>query len=214
MQKLLVLAATGMAAVLMAGCATCEKGDKSVSVAVKREGTKVWIDYAVNIHEHLLSGLSHIYRIADILRYYGEDVDTDWLTGISGEAFAYYYHPGGTFLTPFVHSWDSALAALEAYGYSGEWMTSEPGSNVEPSLRAPEREINAGRLVVAPGIKASKNGINSRCHYWFIVNGVHVQEKEVSLVGSRHRAANFIPPSSRRGQAARLTHPFGGGILP
>ena len=212
MQKLWILMATGMAAVLMPGCAIYEKGGKSVGVSVMCEGTEVWIDYAVDVHKHPLSGLSHIYRIADVLRYYGQDVDTDWLMGISGEAFAYYYHPDGTFLTPFVHSWDSALAGLEAYGYSGQWVTSERGNSVEPSLRAIEREINAGRLVLAPGIEASKNGINSRCHYWFIVNGVDMREQEVSLVGSRNRAASFIPLPKGDSRDPR-EHPRWYGIL-
>jgi len=170
---------------------TMTKPNYAKLAKVQREGGKVWIDYAVDVHEHSLSGLSHIYRIADVLRYYGKDVDMDWLMGVSGEAFAYYYSPDGTYLTPFVHSWDSALAALEAYGFEGEWRF-EKGADVEPSLRAIRAEIEAGRLVLAPGIKASANGINSRCHWWFIVNGVDVEAREVSLVRTRDRTADFI----------------------
>jgi hypothetical protein len=131
-------------------------------------------------------------RIADVLRYHGVEVDLDWLMGVSGEAFVCYYHPDGTYLTPFVHSWDSALAALEAYGYTGEWR-SERGADVGPSLRAISDEIEAGRLVLAPGIKASKDSVNSCCGSWFIVNGVDVEKREVSLVRARDRTADFIP---------------------
>ena len=159
-------------------------------VSTEREGTAASIDYAVDIHEHPLSGLSHIHRIADLLRYYGQDVEIDWLMGVSGEAFAYYYHPDGTYLTPFVHSWDSALAALEAYGFEGEWR-SEKGADVEPSLRAIRDEIGSGRLVIAPGIKASPNGVNSRCHWWFVVNGVDVEAHEVSRLEEAGAPANF-----------------------
>lgn len=132
-------------------------------------------------------------RVADVLRFHGVDVDDDWLMGVSGEAFAYYYHPDGTYLTPFVHSWDWALAALEAYGFTGEWREAGCGTGVEPSLRTLEREIEAGRLVIAPGIKASRNGINSRCHWWFVVNGVDVEGQQVNLVRTCDRAANFAP---------------------
>ena len=34
----------------------------------------------------------------------------------SGEAFCYYYHPDGTFLSAMVHSYDVMNAALGLYG--------------------------------------------------------------------------------------------------
>ncbi len=157
---------------------------------VRCEGGRVWIDYAPDVDESYLSGLSHIMRVADVLRFHDVDVDYEWLMGASGEAFAYYYHPDGTYLTPFVHSWDSALVALEAYGFEGEWRFGK-GADVEPTLRAIRDEIQAGRLVLAPGIKASTNGVNSRCHWWFILKGVDVEERKVSLLQTRDRAADF-----------------------
>ena len=161
--------------------------------SILQDGTRIWIDWAADIDESGLSGLSHIYRLADLMRFYGVEVDFDWLMGISGEAFAHYYHPDGTFLTPFTHAWDSALTGLRAYGFYGEWMTSGRGTGVESSLRTIEHEIKAGRPVIAPGIKASKDSIHSRCHYWFIMNGVDVLEKQASLVGSPDCSVNFVP---------------------
>ncbi len=159
---------------------------------VRHEGSRAWIDYASDIDESVHEGLSHICRIADVLTYYGVDADIDWLMGVSGEAFCYYYHPDGTSLTPFVHSWDSALAALEASGFDGTWDYQET-DDIRPTLDTIKEEIEAGRPVIAPGIKASKNGINSRCHYWFVVNGVDTERQEVSLLEKGGKTDSFAP---------------------
>jgi hypothetical protein len=180
-----------IAAVLLVGCTTSEKRDRDMGRSVKREDTRIWIDYAVDIDGSCLEGLSHIYRIADVLRFYGVEADTDWLMGVSGEAFCYYYHPDGTFLSPFTHSWDSALAALEAVGFKGMWRY-QPASQTQSALETIRTEIEAERPVIAPGIQASANKINSRCHYWFIVNGVDIENQKISLLGNRDDAKNFM----------------------
>lgn len=191
MSKRRLFMVTGIAAASLWGGTTSEKGEESLGVSVKREGTKVWIDYAADIDENCLDGLSHIYRITDVLRFYSVYVDADWLMGVSGEAFCYYYHPDGTFLSPFTHSWDSALAALEAMGFEGTWNY-QPASQTQSALETIRAEIDAGRLVIAPGIKASANKINSRCHYWFIVNGVDAENRKVSLLENSDNAKNFM----------------------
>ena len=151
---------------------------------VKREGGKVSIEGVKNFtNDH--SGLSHLRAIACVLEFHGESVDFDRLMGISGEAFCYYYHPDGTFLSEFVHSWDIANAALGPYGYEGVWR-SEPTHDVTPALEAIQSEIEQGRLVIAPGIMPADDGIHSLCGRWFVVSRIDLPSKRVQVLGSEN----------------------------
>ena len=134
------------------------------------------------------AGLSHIAAVEAVLRFRGVDVNRDWLMGVSGEAFGFYYHPDGTFLSRFVHSWDSAGAALTTYGYRGQWHH-DAGADIGPSLEIVRREIGAGRAVIAPGIHPSPDGVHSLCNYWFVVTGVDVDAGRVQLVGAADAGA-------------------------
>ena len=129
------------------------------------------------------AALCHIRRVGDAMRGHSVDVSDDWLMGASGEAFCVYFHPDGTFLTPFVHSWDSALAAVEACGGSARWLESERGTRAGPTLEAIAQAVASGRSVIGPGIRAATNGVNSQCHYWFLVDGVDVEHRTVRLRG-------------------------------
>ena len=148
---------------------------------VKRGDGKVWIEGVGNF-ENTQAGLSHLRALACVLKHHGEKVDWDWLMGVSGEAFCYYYHPDGTYLSQFVHSWDVVNAALGVYGYEGTWRF-EPEPDVTPALEAIASELAAGRPVIAPGILPSSNRINSQCNWWFVVTGVDVDARTVRLLG-------------------------------
>ena len=150
---------------------------------VKRQGSKVWLDGVANF-DNSDEGVSHLRAVACLLRNYGEEVDWDWLMGASGEAFCYYYHPSGTFLSQFVHSWDVANTALGLYGYAGRWRPACTSDDIAPGLAAIEAEIAPGRLLIAPGIMPERDGIRSRCHYWFIICGVDPDARKVTLLGA------------------------------
>jgi hypothetical protein len=166
--------------------------ENAVKADVKNEGGKVWIE-GVSDFANLDSGLSHLRAIRCVLEYYGEEVDWDWLMGVSGEAFCYYYHPDGTCLSQYVHSWDIANAALGAYGYTGRWRT-ELSPDVTPALDAIWRELSNRRLVIAPGIMPGRDGISSQCGHWFVVTGIDREERRVKLCGAPGGKAEFKLP--------------------
>ncbi|MCC7145851.1 MAG: hypothetical protein IT443_05350 [Phycisphaeraceae bacterium] len=134
--------------------------------------------------ENIDSDLSHLKAIRCVLEYHGQTVDWDWLLGASGEAFCYYYHPDGTHLTQFVHSWDIANSALSLYGYGGQWRAASPGNDIAPAWSALASELAAGRLIIAPGIMPYWNGINSRCDHWYIVTGLDPAAGKVTILGA------------------------------
>jgi hypothetical protein len=128
------------------------------------------------------SGLSHMRALQSVMKHHGADVDRDWLLGVSGEAFCNYYHPDGTFLTEHVHSWDSALAALQAYGFTGEWHH-QAGPDTGDTLNFIEGELAAGRPVVVPGAMPAPDG-TSHCGFWFVASGLNQEERRWRLNGT------------------------------
>ena len=176
---------------------------------MKQDGNMIGIE-GVDNFDNLDGGLSHLRAIACVLSYYGEKVDWDWLMGMSGEAFCYYYHPDGTFLSQSVHSWDVAGAALGAYGYAGKWRF-EPSDDTTPALTTIESEIAHGRLVIAPGIMPSPDGMGSRCHYWFVVTGMDRKAQKVRLLGAEEREVEASLPFGDSDKSSR--HPRWYGIV-
>jgi len=154
--------------------------------------------------------LSHLHAIRCVLRFHGREVDWDDLMGMSGEAFCHYYHPDGTFLSQYVHSWDVANAALESCGMSGTWRC-EPSDDVESVLEAMEGELSAGRPVIAPGITPSPDGVHSRCNHWFVVTGLDRAARKVWLMGAgQGEVETPLPEGDSPDPAA---HPRWYGIL-
>jgi len=154
--------------------------------------------------------LSHMRAIACVLRFHGKVFQWDDLMGMSGEAFCYYYHPHGTFLSQYVHSWDMANAALEAYGVSGSWRC-EASDDVEPALEAMATELSEGRPVIAPGIMPAPDGVHSRCNHWFVVTGLDRAARKVWLMGAGEgEVETALPQGDSPNPAA---HPRWHGIL-
>ncbi len=176
---------------------------------IEIEGEKMRSIKGVDNFDNSDSSLSHLCAIACVLTYYGEKVDWDWLMGTSGEAFCYYYHPDGTFLSQFVHSYDIANAALGAYGYAGKWRF-EHSDNITPALTTIESEITHGRLVIAPGMMPGPDGITSACHYWFVVTGIDRDAQKVRLLGAEEKEVEVPLPIGDSNKPRR--HPRWYGI--
>ena len=163
---------------------------KEVAVNGKREGKRVQIE-DFREFDNSDEALSHLAAIACVLRGHGERVDWNWLMGVSGEAFCYYYHPDGTFLSGMVHSWNVAEAALRACGYRGTWHSA---AAAPASLAVIRSELERGRPVIAPGIMPAPDGIHSRCHYWFVVTGLDAAAQKVTLLGVDARPVQTTLP--------------------
>lgn len=161
---------------------------------VQRDGGKVCLDGISNF-ENVDPALSHMKAIRCVLAYEGQSVDWDWLLGASGEAFCCYYHPDGTHLTQFVHSWDIANAALSLYGFAGQWWAASTGPDIAPAWPVMEAEIAAGRPIIAPGIKPGWNGINSLCDHWFVITGVDPAAGKVTILGAGDAAVETLLPT-------------------
>ncbi|MCC7406802.1 MAG: hypothetical protein IT442_01945 [Phycisphaeraceae bacterium] len=183
------------------------------SPIVKREASKVCIDDVPN-YKNIDSDLSHMRALRCILEYHGQPVDWDWLLGATGEAFCYYYHPDGTHLTQFVHSWDIANAALSLYGYAGQWRAASPGPDIAPAWPVMASEIAAGRPILAPGIMPGWNGINSLCDHWFVVTGLDPAAGKVTVLGVSDAAVDTPLPTGDAVQPyPQGPHPCWYGIL-
>ncbi len=180
---------------------------------VQRDGGKVCLDGISNF-ENVDPALSHMKAIRCVLAYEGQSVDWDWLLGASGEAFCCYYHPDGTHLTQFVHSWDIANAALSLYGFAGQWRAASTGPDIAPAWPVMQAEIAAGRLIIAPGIMPYWNGINSRCDHWYIVTGVDPAAGQVTILGAGDAAVETpLPTGDDPRPSPQGTHPCWYGIL-
>jgi CubicO group peptidase (beta-lactamase class C family) len=176
------LAAEG-AKVSQTSAAPARTGARKPGGNVRREGGKVWIDGALN-YDNADTGLSHVRTIACYLRNRGHKVDFDWLMGVSGEAFCYYYHPDGTSLSAMVHSYDVTNAALGPYGYRGRWERAAVGNDVQVILQSLEAHLSEGCPPIVPGALPSANMINSQCNRWFLVSGVDRRAETVTLLGA------------------------------
>jgi len=157
------------------------------------------------------STLSHLRSIRYVLEYHGEAVDWDWLMGVSGEAFCYYFHPVGTYLTQHVHSWDVANAALEAHGYAGRWTTPAFTNDVAELLAPFRTEIAKGNPVIAPGIVPHLDGIHSRCDHWYTVVGVDMAAGKVIVAGHGQDLSETVLPTGDAGPDG--PHPCWYGII-
>ncbi|HUT61091.1 MAG TPA: hypothetical protein VNA25_24855 [Phycisphaerae bacterium] len=149
------------------------------------EGQGLWLA-GVKSFPNDDSQLSHMRAVRCVLQYHGAEIDWNWLLGACGEAFCYYYHPDGTFLSQHVHSWDVGAAALAAYGCEGRWHAVR-GADVSETLGLIESEIRAGRPVISPGIAPTPDGVHSRCNYWYVVSGIDLEARKVALAGAGDR---------------------------
>ena len=106
-----------------------------------------------------------------------------WLMGVSGDAFAYFYHPWGSCFSCFVshRGHDPTVAALRASGLRGSWAWQRTPSagqggcvgTAQAALRLAAEALRLGYMVLAPGVvSAAAEPTNSQCGRFFVVREV------------------------------------------
>ena len=187
MQKLWVLVATGMGAVLIAGCATYEKGGKSMSVSVKREGTKVLISGVPDIK--MTKNWMRLRGMEILLRHRGEQPTFDDLLVHSGEAFHLCHGTKWELRTGLCMSTDPWANLAETYGHAWRWTPPSWWHSMK-SLRMEDRWGKSNAFLdelwksVDAGRPALLGGAYGLCGTWRVVVGYDRHNKKVCYAGA------------------------------